>query len=279
MGVSRSQFLFFVSIVGPSLWYSFPWIKVSGLLFFALYIFLIALISLWTPQVKHVDLRRLKSLMILIIIGYLGMSILYFDQKYLPNLLITSVMERINKSPMFPIYLRSLVAFASLYLMYNNKGLVRAVSLIAFIMLYFTSGSTSRGSLLILFGGILPLLESKRIRSLVLVSSIILGLIYFNYVADLRGAASALAFDKLEWNFYGHQTDPLKALFFFVPGFLKGEWVATNILLSMQVLPLNQYFYVYTFGDFANGYFGYGILFLFFWSLFAIYLRTLFCLF
>ena len=275
MGAFRVRVLFFFSIIGPSLWYSYNWINGSPLLLI-FYILLIAAISSWDPDVRIVALGRSRRLMKCVAILFLAMSLIYFDEKHLPNLFIINVFDRLNRSPLFPIYVRSIVSFAALYLMYSFKGFEKTLGLLAFLTLFLTSGSTSRGSALILISGLFPLLQNKKLRTFSIISVAIIAALYFSFISELRGESSALDYDKLEWNFIGYQPHPFNALFFFVPGFVKGEWLATNVLLSMEVLPLNQYFYIITFGDFANGYYGYGVFFLVFWTFFAIIARLIF---
>ena len=275
MAAFRVRILFFFSIIGPSLWYSYNWINSSPLILL-FYVLLIAAISIWNPAVRIVALTRARRLMKVVAILFLAMSLIYFDEKHLPNLFIINVFDRLNRSPLFPIYVRSIVSFAALFLMYSFKGFEKTLGLLAFLTLFLTSGSTSRGSALILISGLFPLLQNKKLRIFLIILVAIFAGIYFSFIADLRGEASTLDYDKLEWNLMGYQPHPFNALFFFVPGFIKGEWLATNVLLSMEVLPLNQYFYIITFGDFANGFYGYGVFFLVFWAIFAIFAKLIF---
>ena len=93
--------------------------------------------------------------------------------------------------------------------------------------------------------------------------------VLFLYILSLRGDSLLNINQSVlpEYLSFGYQNMKWKYFLFFVPGFLKGDWINTNVILSELVAPGGNLFFVITFGDFINHFYGYG----YFWFITLIF--------
>ena len=223
------------------------------------YAIALSVLSIPTYNLTTVNFRQFSLLYVLIAVIFIMATILSYNDNHLPNFLIIDVKTRLAKKPLFSPFLRSFVFFSSINLMYQQRGSRKALGILTWVLLFATSASTSRGSLVLAALVLYPIMPRHRfIRYLIIIA---LGgslLLYSLFIIDLRGE-SQVHLASLDFSVFGYQPNKLAPLLFYLPSLFRGEWVSTNVVLSEMVMSRDQYSYIITFGDIANMMYGYGV--------------------
>lgn len=218
----------------------------------------------------------------IIAISFILYMFLFYDQISLPDFFLGSYAEKIEVKSGLPNLLHGFI-FIGLMLLgsLSKNGLDKVIVSVAIFLLYLSSGSTSRGGLLIYFAPIFLLLRENLFFKLAVYILLPVMAAFFLKIVMVRIGLDQLNLsDVISAELQteksgglinlddGYQQDRFKLFLFFLPSAIKGDWIATNHYISEALLGLSRdqlTFYVITLGDFSNFYFGYGD----FWFIFA----------
>lgn len=218
----------------------------------------------------------------------ISISFIYFlvnlNKVKFVDFFLVSYSEKVEQTSIFPMMIPSLLLVISFLLIeISQEKIDKILSSLAIAMLYISSGVTSRGGLLLYLVPIYLIWKDYKITKILMFLLVpLLFILFINIVAFRIGSdnfdISDILFAEtqsevtsiLDYDSNGFQPSKLNLIFFFLPSFIKGEWIATNHYISEHMLNLgrdNNAFYVITMSDFGNFFFGYGD----FWFLYSIY--------
>lgn len=264
-GFIRNKYLETLIFLSVVFYYGYDFIRLNKLSF-VIYAFLFILIytfkydfrvNSFNLSFRSKDFVIIHKISILLFLLYF---IFNFEEKYLPNFFQINVFDRLNNKPLGTSLLRSFVNVSSLLLITKKNKKEVYIGVLGAFLLFLSSSSTSRGGLILFFSFFAPLFFNKKKIMYFLMPTIIICFSVFSYfIVSLRGIATfSINPMNLEFISSGYQQDFLKFLLYPIPGFLKGEWQNTNYILSEILAPYGDNFYVITFGDFVNVFYGYG---------------------
>lgn len=254
--------LIFLSVV---FYYGFDFIRLNKLSFLIYVLLFIIIYTLkYDFRVNSFNLSFRSNAFVTIhkisVLLFLVFFIFNFEEKYLPNFFQINVFDRLNNKPLGTSLFRSFVNVSSLLLITKKNKKEIYIGILGAFLLFLSSSSTSRGGLILFFSFFAPLFFNKKKIIYFFLPIIIICFSVFSYfIISLRGiATSSINPINLDFISSGYQKDFLKFLLYPIPGFLKGEWQNTNYILSETLAPYGDTFYVITFGDFVNVFYGYG---------------------
>jgi hypothetical protein len=197
----------------------------------------------------------------------------------LPDFFLASYHEKVAVQSFLGVFAHGVLVASSMLAGNSRNFWIKVIATAGFSLAYLTSGSTSRGGLLLF---LLPVLICWRsvlpIRFTLLTAAIILPIFFVQILMSRAGEGEfdlqtlmALETKIGDFEVYaaeGVQPEKWKVLFFYLPSFVKGEWIGSNQFISEWILGMPEYyssFYIITVGDFLATVLAYGR----YWFLYA----------
>lgn len=194
--------------------------------------------------------------------------IVNYNRFTVSDLYVLSVEERFDRAGSnLPIYLKYFVVLSGTILAGQESYKCRFIGITQLTLNWFLNGFTSRGSLIMLLAmsfGRYKLNVKGKIFYIVI--AIFITLLSID-IKEFRGSKTSAYTGIPHYINDGYVSDKNHTFLFFIPSFLKGERIATNIKINEQTIANDSYYYVHLFGDFGTMLLGYGD----YWFLYYLY--------